>query len=198
MCQVPLVLFWKLKFLLLGAGLRKKHACHQQTPYSILRASLLDCAHPFPWHPLAAGRVNFPLSFWNGGVGVQGHPHIHPLQRFKWLHKEKSNKKMPIESSELQQRKTLEINHKNNPYYTTPLDTKFPNLHTNCTLRVLGPYSLAMLYPKQSFSKLLNQSIRNDSQNHSPESPVVSTQNFFASSKYVSNVTQKKRLWKLD
>lgn len=52
----------------------------------------------------------------------------------------KATKKMPIESSELQQRKTLEINHKNNPYYTTPLDTEFPNLHTNCTLRVLGPY----------------------------------------------------------
>lgn len=48
-----------------------------------------------------------------------------------------------------------------------------------------------MLYPKQSFSKRLNQSIRNYSLTHSPESPLVSAQNILASSKYVFNMEQK-------
>lgn len=48
-----------------------------------------------------------------------------------------------------------------------------------------------MLHPKQSFSKRLNQSVRNYSLTHPPESPLLSAQNILASSKYMFNMKQK-------
>lgn len=130
---MPLVLFWKLKFLLPGAGLREKLARSQQTSYSTLHGTLPDSTHPFPSHPLSDGGVAFPLSFRNGG---QGHPYIHRRQGFKRFHKEKSNKDIPTDSSEIQQRRPL--NTAIQTTYTTRLNTKFPNPHTNCAFKGIG------------------------------------------------------------
>lgn len=55
-------------------------------------------------------------------------------------------------------------------------------------------YSLSMLYPKQSFSKRLNQSIKNDPQTHSQESPLINIQKVLASTKYMPNMEQKGQL----
>lgn len=176
----------KTKVLTPQCRVKNKPACSQQTSSSTSSGLLLDCTHSLPSHPLFAGGVNFPLSFSSGGMGVQVHAHTTTPQGFKRSHKEKSNSEMPTGSSSNGGRLTNPAIKKT---YTRRLNVTFPN---NSNFK--GIKSLSMLYPKQSFSKRLNQSIRNDSQTHSPQSPVISTQNVLASSKFTSNMEQKRLL----
>lgn len=163
-------------------------ACSQQPSPSALNGLLLDCTHSLASHPLSAGGVNFPLSFLSGGVGFQVHEHTTtPFpQGFKRSHKEKSTVKWQLAAVSSNGERLMNSAIKKT--YIRRLNITFPNV----TFK--GVKGLSTLYPKQSFSKQLKQSIRNDSQTHSLESPLISTQNVLASSKYMSNMEWKRQL----
>lgn len=191
MCWEPLALFWKLKFLLLSAG---------------LRTNLPAVSRPHPAHwvvcywtaPTHYHHTHFLLEELTSHspfqVGAWGFKYMHtppPRRGLKDHTKRKAIVKcQPAAVSSNGGRLTNPAIKKT---YTRRLNVTFPN---NSNFK--GIKSLSMLYPKQSFSKRLNQSIRNDSQTHSPQSPVISTQNVLASSKFTSNMEQKRLLWKLN
>lgn len=176
----------KTKVLTPQCRVKNKPACSQQTSSSTSSGLLLDCTHSLPSHPLFAGGVNFPLSFSSGGVGVQVHAHTTtPPTGLKDHTKRKAIVKCQLAAVSSNGGRLTNPAIKKT--YTRRLNVTFPN---NSNFK--GIKSLSMLYPKQSFSKRLNQSIRNDSQTHSPQPPVISTQNVLASSKFTSNMEQKR------